>query len=60
MRLFDVLPNFNFTTSEAMGDYYLSTTYIRVGSRDAKGLPTSKLIKLRNIRKVSKLHRRST
>ena len=23
LRLFDVLPNFPFTTSEAMGDYYL-------------------------------------
>ena len=23
LRLFDVLPNFRFTTSETMGDYYL-------------------------------------
>ena len=23
LRLFDVLPNFHFTTSETMGDYYL-------------------------------------
>ena len=23
LRLFDVLPNFPFTTSETMGDYYL-------------------------------------
>ena len=32
LRLFDVLPNFPFTTSETMGDYYLSTWYIRVAS----------------------------
>ena len=33
LRLFDVLPNFAFTTSETMGDYYLQTWYIRVASR---------------------------
>ena len=26
LRLFDVLPNFPFTTSEMMGDYYLVPT----------------------------------
>ena len=26
LRLFDVLPNFPFTTSEMMGDYYLLPT----------------------------------
>ena len=39
-RLFDVLPNFPFTTSEAMRDYYLSTWYIRVASRINKQLKT--------------------
>ena len=38
LRLFDVLPNFPFTTSEAMRDYYLQTWYIRVASRVAEGL----------------------
>ena len=33
LRLFDVLPNFTFTTSETMGDYYLQTWYIRVAER---------------------------
>ena len=32
-RFFDVLPNFSFTTSEKMCDYYLQTWYIRVASR---------------------------
>ena len=30
---FDVLPNFPFTTSETMGDYYLETWYIRVAEQ---------------------------
>ena len=38
LRLFDVLPNFPFTTSETMGDYYLQTWYIRVTSRVAERL----------------------
>ena len=33
LRLFDVLPNFSFTTSATMGDYYLETWYIPVASR---------------------------
>ena len=37
-RLFDVLPNFPFPTSETMGDYYLQTWYIRVASRVVKRL----------------------
>ena len=37
---FDVLPNFPFTTSETMGDYYLETWYIRVASRVAEQLKT--------------------
>ena len=49
------LPNFPFTTSETMGDYYLQTWYIRVASRVAERL--NDLRKLGNIRKVSKLHR---
>ena len=60
MRLFDVLPNFNFTPSEPMGDYYISKSYIGVASRVAERLNTWELKKLGNIRKVSKLHRMST
>ena len=33
LRLFDVLKNFPFTTSETIRDYYLHTWYIRVASR---------------------------
>ena len=33
LRLFDILPNFNFTSSEPMRNYYMSTWYIRVASR---------------------------
>ena len=33
LRLFDVLQNFPFTTSETMGDYYLLPWYLRVASR---------------------------
>ena len=40
LRLFDVLPNFPFTTSETMDDYYLSTWYIRVPSRVAERAKT--------------------
>ena len=40
LRLFDVLPNFAFTTSETMGDYYLQTWYIRVASRVSERLKT--------------------
>ena len=32
LRLFDVVPNFPFTTSETKRDYYLQTWYIRVAS----------------------------
>ena len=32
MRLFNVLPNFSFTTSEMTCDYYLKRWYIRVAS----------------------------
>ena len=38
LRLFNVLPNFPFTTSETMCDYYLQTWYIRVASRVAEPL----------------------
>ena len=57
LRLFGVLPNFLFTTSEAMLDYYLWTWYIWVASRVAKGLKSYDLRKLGNIRNVSKLQR---
>ena len=36
LRLFDILPNFLFTTSETMRDYYLSTWYIRITFRVAE------------------------
>ena len=36
LRLFDFLPNFPFTTSEKMHDYYLQTWYKQVASRVAK------------------------
>ena len=39
-RLLDVLPNFPFTTSETMGNYYLQTWGIRVVSRVAERLKT--------------------
>ena len=39
-RLFDVLPNFLFPTSETMGHYYLETQYVRVASRVAERLKT--------------------
>ena len=56
-RLFDVLPNFSFTTSEIMREYYLQTWYVPVASRVAKQLKSYDVRKLGNIRKVSKLHR---
>ena len=40
LRLFDVLPNFSFTTSATMGDYYLETWYIPVASRVVERLKT--------------------
>ena len=55
LRLFNVLTNFPFTTSETMGDNYLRTCYIRVASRVAeRRLKTWDPRKLGNIRKVSK------
>ena len=54
LRLFDALPNFAFTTSEMIGDYYLWTCYIRDTSRVVERLKTYDLRKLGNIRKVSK------
>ena len=39
-RLFNVIPNFPFIASETMGDYYLSTLYLRVASRVAERLKT--------------------
>ena len=40
LRLFHVLLNFPFTTSETMGDEDLKTWYIRVASRVAERLKT--------------------
>ena len=58
LRFFDILQSFPFTKSETMGDYYLETCCIRVGSRVAERLKTYYVRKLGNIIKVSKLHRR--
>ena len=60
MRLFDVLPDFYFSTSETTGDYYLETWYIRVSSRIAKRLKTEDLGKLKHTRKLSLFHRMIT
>ena len=57
LRLFDVLSNFPFATSETMRDDCLETWHIRVTSRVAERLKTEDLRKLENIRKVSKLQR---
>ena len=54
LRLFDVLPNFLFTT---MQDYFLKTWYIRVALRITEGFKTKNLRRLGNIKKVSKPHR---
>ena len=51
---FDVLPNFPFTTSKTMCDFYW---YIRVVSRVAERRKTQDLRKLGNIRRVHKPHR---
>ena len=40
LRLFDILPNFPFNTSETMRDYYLQTWYLHVASRVAQQLKT--------------------
>ena len=57
LRFFDVLPNFRFSTSETMRDYYLQTCYIRVASQVGERLKTYDLSKLGNIKKVSKLYK---
>ena len=57
LSLFDVLPNFPFTTSETMRDYYLETWYIQVASRVVERLRIQDPRKLGNIRRVSKPHR---
>ena len=57
LRLFDVLPNFSFTKSETICDYYLFTWYIRVASQVAERVRSYDLRKFGNIRKASKLHR---
>ena len=52
MRIFDVLPNFPFTTSETKPDYW----YIRAASRVAEHLKTLDLRKLGKFRIMSKPH----
>ena len=57
MRYFHVWPNLSFTTSETIGDYYLSMCYLQVAERVAEWLKTEDVRKLGTIRKVSKLYR---
>ena len=40
LKIFDVLPNFPFTTSKTICDYYLQIWYIRAASRVAERLKT--------------------
>ena len=40
LRLANVLPNFPFTASKTIGDYYLQTSYKQVASRVAERLKT--------------------
>ena len=40
LRLFNVSPNFRFTTSESIGDYYLEAWYVGVASPVAERLKT--------------------
>ena len=40
LRLFDVSPNFSFTTSETMSDYDLYTGHVRAVSQVAERLKT--------------------
>ena len=56
-RVFYVLPNFPFTTSGTMRDYYLPTWYLQVASPIAVRLKAEDLRKLGNIREASQLHR---
>ena len=57
MRIFDVSPDFNFTTCEPMREFYVSTWFIPVAARVAERLKDWELRELGNIRKVSQLHR---
>ena len=49
LRLFNVLPNFPFTTSEAMSNNYLQTWHTKVASRVDEQLKTYDLTKLGDI-----------
>ena len=51
MRIFDLLPNFPFFTSERKPDYY-----IRVAWQVAERLKTQELRKLGKLKIMSKLH----
>ena len=51
-RLFHVLTQFLFTTSETKLDYYHQKVSVRVTSRVAEGLKTQDLRKLGNFKKV--------
>ena len=57
LRLFDVLPNLTYTTSETIRDSYLQKWYIRVASRVAHRLKIKDPRELGNIRRVSKPHK---
>ena len=43
LRLFDILSDFPFTTSQTMGGYYLSTWYIQVALRVAQRLKAQEM-----------------
>ena len=51
-RLFHILTQFLFTTSETKLDYYHQKVSVRVTSRVAEGLKTQDLRKLGNFKKV--------
>ena len=57
LRLFGILPNFLFTASETMRDYYLKRWYMGAALQVTKRLKTFDLRKLEHIKKVSKLLR---
>ena len=56
-RLFHVLTNFPFTTSETMRDYYYKHGIYKLPQELPNDLRLKYLRKLGNIRKVSKLHK---
>ena len=57
-RLFDILPNSPFTTSETKHYYQQQTWFIRVAARVVERLKTQEILeKLENFKKISKFRR---